>query len=429
MRVLVLGASGFIGSALCSRLAADGHAVLGLNRSPRRDGCKRFVSITFDIARALRPEQWRALLTDVSAVVNCAGTLQDAPGESVRGVHETGIAALVSACEAAGIRRLVHLSAIGVDRATPTPFSQTKLQGDRAVMASSLDWVILRPSVVVGRNAYGGSALLRGLAALPVLPVLPDSGLLQLVHLDDVVETIVYFVTPQAPAHCVLDLAGPRQWEFADAVALFRRWLGWQPARRMNVPPFLAALLYRLGDAASLLGWHTPIRSTAQREIRRGAIGDPTEWTRITGIVPRDVEEWMACEPAPVQEKWFARLYVLKPVIVIVFALYWIATGAVSLTAGWKQGLALLADAGLSANGAAAVVAAGAIADILIGCAILYRRAAQYGLYAALILSIAYAAIGTIMLPGLWADPLGPLLKIFPILLINLVAITILPNR
>jgi len=428
MRVLVLGASGFIGSAVTARLARDGHEVLAASRSRAEPAPANVASLPLDIARASETE-WARALDGIAAVVNCAGTLQDAPGESTRDVHESGVTALVRACEAAGVRRIVHLSAIGIDRETPSAFSRTKLAGDRALMTSALDWVILRPSVVVGRSAYGGSALLRGLAALPILPVLPDAGALQLVHLDDLVDTIVFFISPTAPSRCVLEIAGPRAWPFADAVALFRRWLGFPRARHVPVPRWAAALLYGAGDVAGWLGWRTPVNSTAQAEIRRGTAGDPSEWTRITGIVPRDVEAWMKAEPASVQERWFARLYVLKAPIIAIFGLYWLATGIISLTIGWHAGLALLALAGLARRVAGAIVALGAAADIAIGWAILVRPTARLGLYAALALTIVYAIVATIILPELWADPLGPLLKIFPIVLLNLAALAILPDR
>lgn len=64
--------------------------------------------------------------------------------------------------------------------------------------------MILRPSVVIGRPAYGGSALMRGLAALPVQPVLANTGPLQPVWLDDVVQTIVFFLHPDAPSRQVV---------------------------------------------------------------------------------------------------------------------------------------------------------------------------------------------------------------------------------
>jgi len=120
-------------------------------------------------------ESWAAVLGGVDAVVNCAGTLQDSPGESTEGVHYTGIRSLFAACENSNVRRVVHLSALNVERKA-SAFSKTKLAGDADLMSRDLDWVVLRPSVVIGRAAYGGSALMRGLASLPLLPVMPVTG-------------------------------------------------------------------------------------------------------------------------------------------------------------------------------------------------------------------------------------------------------------
>jgi len=428
MRIVVLGASGFIGSAAVARLAAGGHEVVALSRHPRAQGLAAVAQATFDISAATRRDDWQALLRGADAVVNCAGTLQDAPGESTQGVHAVGISAMFAACEAAGVRRVVHLSAAGVERQA-SDFSRSKLAGDRALMASDLDWVILRPSVVIGRAAYGGSALLRGLAALPVMPVLPGTGPLQLVHLDDVVDAIVCCLRPDAPSRLVLDVVGPRRWSFAEAVRLMRRWLGWRPARTIRVPAWTAMLLYRLGDAVSWLGWRPPVRSTARDEILHGATGDPAAWRDATGRAPRDIADALAREPASVQERWFAPLYLLKPLIFGVFGLFWLATGLISLGPGWTSGIDLLREGNVGEPIAPLVLVAGALADIAIGLAILYRPSSRYGLGAALGISLAYAIIGTILVPRLWVEPLGPMLKIWPIMLLNLVALAILEDR
>ena len=120
--------------------------------------------------------------------------------------------------------------------------------------------------------------------------------------------------------------------------------------------------------------------------MRRGATGDPAPWRQATGIAPRDLEAALASEPASVQERWFARLYALKPVIFGVFGLFWIVTGIVSLGPGWEIGMSLLREGGLEENLAAVTVIAGAVADLIIGLAILSRPLSRYGLWAALII-------------------------------------------
>jgi uncharacterized protein YbjT (DUF2867 family) len=418
-----------IGSVAVARLAAEGHHVVGAGRRAAEPGLIDVAWVRLDVASSVDPADWMPHLTGIDAVLNCAGVLQDSPGNSTAAVHTDGISALFAACERAGVRRVVHLSAVGVDRETPTAFSRSKLAGDQALMARDLDWVILRPSVVVGRAAYGGSALMRGLAALPILPVMPQTAPLQIVHLDDLVDAIVFFLKSDAPSKCVVEVVGPKRQSFEEAVGLLRRWMRWPPARSVKVPTWLAAVLYRFGDATALLGWRPPVRTTARREMVRGAVGDPSSLSKLTGIAPRALEAALAREPASVQERWFARLYLLKPVVFVMFALFWIATGVVSLGPGWQRGVELVMEGGVGETLAKFLVLSGGLADIVIGLAIAFRPTARLGLYAAFAISLVYAVIGTILVPWMWFDPLGPMLKIGPIMVFNLVALAILDDR
>jgi hypothetical protein len=163
--------------------------------------------------------------------------------------------------------------------------------------------------------------------------------------------------------------------------------------------------------------------------MMRGAIGDADALTRATGIAPRDVGTAFARAPASVQERWFARLYLLKPVVFVVFAAFWIATGLVSLGPGRERGVALVMEGGTSRTVALLATVSGGLADIVIGLLIAFRRSARFGLYAAFLISVAYAIIGTILVPRLWIDPLGPMLKIAPVMVFNLVALAILEDR
>lgn len=425
MRVLVIGVSGLIGSAIASRLSADGHQVTGVARHP--DRLPGVTCIAMDISQT-NPGSWQPLLETIDAVINCAGTLQDSPTESTEGVHVHGIAALYEACARANVRRVIHFSALGADRQA-SPFGRSKLRGEQELMKRPLDWIILRPSVVIGRSAYGGSALLRGLAALPLLPVMPRTAELQPILLDDVVEVVIALLKPDAPTRQMIELVGPRRYRFDELVGVFRQWMRWPPAASFAVPDGLAHIAYRLGDMAAWLGWKSALRTTAEREMQFGAVGDPAQLQSAASIKARSLEASMAREPASVQERWFARLFLLKALIFGVFGAFWIATGLISLGPGWEIGTAYVREGGLSQTMAAAATIAGALSDIVIGLAILYRPTTRYGLYAALLISVTYSIIGTILVPRLWIDPLGPMLKIWPVMMLNLVALAIVDDR
>jgi uncharacterized protein YbjT (DUF2867 family) len=427
--VLVIGATGLVGSALCAKLVAEGFHVIAATHRSGRPAPDRVTHIRIDMAQMSHPDHWLPLLKNVDAVVNCAGILQDGGGESVRAVHQNGPAALFAACERAGVTRVIHLSAIGVDREQPTPFSRSKAAGDAALINGGLDWVILRPSVITGRQAYGGSALFRGLASLPFSLALPEAGRLQVVQLDDVVRTILFFLQQGAPSRIALELAGPDRLSFEEVVAAYRSWYGWPPARTIKLPRWFMRLSYAAGDFAGWLGWRPPIRTTAALEMTRGAVGDPARWIQMTGIQPRSLRSALAREPASVQERWFARLYLLKPLILVVLALFWIGTAIMALAPGWSLGLSLMYEGGVSEPLASRMVVAGALADLVIGIGIAVRRTSRTALHAGIWISLVYAVMGTWLVPRLWIDPLGPMLKIWPVLMLNVVALAVLEDR
>jgi len=335
----------------------------------------------------------------------------------------------VRAAERAAVNRFIHFSAMGMDRAQPTPFSRSKFAGDRIVEHSGLDWVILRPSVILGRPAYGGSALMRGLAALPLLTRFADTKPIQPVQLDDVVDTVILMLEPDAPSRVALELAGPDVMMLEDVVRSYRDWLGRRPATSFSLPDWLMSVVYAAGDVAGWFGWRPPVRSTARLEMQRGAVGDNSRWIKMSKIEPQALSAALQSTPASIQEKWFANLYLLKPLVFGVFALFWIATGLISLGPGWQYGMEIMREGGVAPPAASAAIIAGAVADIVIGFGIAFRRTARIALWAAIGISLAYAVIGTVLVPRLWIDPLGPMLKIWPIIVFNLIALAILEDR
>ena len=413
LRVLLTGATGLIGRAVLAGLTGEGHAVVAVARSA---GAAARLPEAAAASRSTSPRR-PALPTGCrispasmrwSTAPACCRTARATPPPACM---PTAPAALFAACEQAGVRRVVQISAIGVDRGAATAFARTKLAGDEALMARDLDWVILRPSVVVGRQAYGGSALFRGLAALP--------------------HPAARWRTPDRCRSCSSTTWCARSCSSCEPGApsrvVARDCRAGAPvarggARRLS-PLARAAATPRFVTRAALAGSrrvsagrsHRPARLAAAAALHRAARARcaapsaiPAPWTRLTGIEPRALGAALAAEPASVQERWFARLYFAKPLMLggAGALLDRDRPGGARARAGRTPWASSRTPASLAA---APLAAAGAIADIAIGVAIAIRRTARPALWAALALSIAYAGARHAAAAGAVGRPAGPL--------------------
>ncbi len=427
MRVLILGATGLIGAAVAARLAEDGHQVTALARGigPARLARPDYAWIACDIAGVT---EWAPMLAGVEAVVNCAGALQDGMRDDVAALQSAAMRALFAAAGPAGVGWIVQVSAVGATADAPTLFQRSKAEADAALAAFPGKWVVLRPGLVVGAQAYGATALIRALAALPVLPLAQGAAPVQAVAADEVAEAVLLVLSGAVPAGAAYDLVEPAPQPMAAVVAAFRARLGRPPARVVRLPEALVWPAFRLGDALGRLGWRSPLRSTAWAELARGVTGDPHPWAAAGGPPPRPLALTLRRLPANVQERWFAWLWLLKPVLVGGLALFWLASG---LIGAWRfpAAMALLTERGMAPSLAAACVAGGIMVDLALGLLVVWQRwmrAAALGMVA---VSAAYLAGATLAAPDLWLDPLGPLLKVVPAALAALAAAAIADER
>jgi hypothetical protein len=142
----------------------------------------------------------------------------------------------------------------------------------------------------------------------------------------------------------------------------------------------------------------------------------------------KTLRETLAGNPAGVQDLWFARLYLTKPVIFAALSLFWLASGLIALIR-FDQSTAHLIDAVGSRPLAVASTLVTSLADIALGAGVLVRRFAAPALVGMVAVSLAYLGAATVLAPGLWADPLGPLVKVVPSIVLALVALAILDER
>ncbi|MDT3377735.1 SDR family oxidoreductase [Labrys neptuniae] len=430
MRILVPGGYGLIGSAIVSALLAAGHEVTGLGRSVGQARLRepRARWLQHDLQDLVSAEAWRPLLDDVDAVINAAGVLQDGPGDDVMVTQSLAMVALFEACEQAGVKRFVQISAVGASPDAATVFMRSKGIADEALEGSSLDWTILRPGLVLGSSAYGGSALLHALASLPGFIPLPPAPSIRSVALDDVAATALAAVEARLPHRRIYDLVEDRAHSLQDIVAALRARLGLPPARFARWPLWIFRLGFRLGDLAGLLGWRPPMRSTSLDQILSGIDGDPTPLGAANGRSLKALPEILEAVGGTVRERWFARLFLLKPVIIATLGLFWLLSGLIGLFAA-DQAEVVLTIRGFSPAMAALFVLGGAIVDILLGAGIFWRRTMPAAATGMISVTLAYLLAGSLFTPDLWLDPLGPFLKTLPAAVLALVALAIKDAR
>ena len=434
MRVLVTGAYGLIGAACLARLHAEGHELVAAGRSieeaSRRFPYARWVAADFN--EFTHADDWLPLLTlaNVDALVNCVGVLQDGARDDTRRVHVEATGALFDACVKAGVRRVVHISAIVAEADGASAFARTKAEADAHLRTLDLDWIVLRPALVLAPAAYGGTAMLRGLAGFPLATPVPEgTGPIQIVSVDDLTATIAFALGPRASGRVTWDLAHPQNHALGDIVAALRQWLGLPTGRTLRVPGFALDIVCALGDLAGRLGWRSPARSNAVAQLRAGIAGAPEAWIASTGIKPQSLADILAARSSGVQERWFARLFLLKPLLIGGLALFWIVSGLIALGPGWPAAIAILEGAGFSIGLARASALAAALLDVALGAALIRRAFARPALIAMLCVTALHLAMATILTPHLWGDPLGPLVKTLPLVLATLAALAILDER
>ncbi|TRB01819.1 MULTISPECIES: SDR family oxidoreductase [Rhizobium/Agrobacterium group] len=428
MKILILGATGFIGSEVMRSLHGRGHSVTGLARSVRRAKDKwPFANWTSaDLAHMTQVADWDVLVRDHDAIVNCAGALQDGLSDDLAATQEKAMLALYAAAAQAGGRLLIQISARTAGAAADLPFLATKRRADEALATSGLPYVILRPALVVGRNAHGGTALVRALAGFPLmLPLVNGAMPVRTVAVEDVASAVSAAVDGEIPPGSDLELAAEEMLTLQDVVTTHRQWLGLPPAPVVNLPAAFMRPVSLVADAAGALGWRSPLRSTAMTVMSEGIVTEDEARPRTLSLRP--LTQTLAAHPSGVQDLWFARSYLLKPLVILCLSLFWLLSGLVPL---------------LNINGAAAhflpfmpqapavaLTLATCLLDVALGVTVLLRPLARKALIGMLLVSAAYLAGGSLLEPGLWLDPLGPLVKVLPSIALTLVALATLDER
>jgi uncharacterized protein YbjT (DUF2867 family) len=428
MRILLTGASGFIGGTLLRALRARGHEVRCAGRRPPPQPHDGWHAV--DFTQAVEASHWLPLLHDVDAVINAVGLLREQGAQTFERLHTRAPVALFEACATAGVARVIQVSALGADDHAVSRYHRSKRAADRCLLALPLAGTVLQPSVVFGP---GGSStrLFMTLASLPVLP-LPGGGrqALQPVHVDDVAAVVLALLdAPPARAGQVLPLVGPQPLTLADYLRALRAQLGLPAAPAVSMPGWLMRLAARAGD-------HLPgllLDSESWQMLERGNTATADEarpaWA-LLGRPPRAVAGFVPPSQAAAERAQAVLAWAL-PALRVALALVWLATAAVSFGLyPVADSFALLARVGVPPAWQPLLLYGAAGLDALLGVLTVapLRPGARRTLWLSqALLVLGYTALITWRLPEFWLHPYGPLTKNLPLLALLLLLYALEP--
>ena len=416
MRILLTGASGFVGERLARALLAQGHDVVCAVRAPRESGDPRLSYVRADFTEDTDKSAWLARLGGVETVINTVGIFREHGRQTFQAVHVDAPRALFDACVEAGVRTVIQFSALGADSGARTAYHRTKKAADDYLAALPLRSFIVQPSLIYG----SGGASARFFNMLASLPLALRFGgarqLVQPVYIDDVVESVVALVAEPAPAQplsTVVPLVGPQAMPFTDYLAALRGALGIRSRLRTFALPDM------LARGAAKLAGRVPgslLDEDALSMLDRDSTADPAVCARLLGREPRPVARFIADPPA---QRARAQLDWLLPPLRWSIAFVWIWTAIVS--AGLypvEESYELLTAVGVPAALAPLMLYGAAGLDLAFGVGILALRgrARRWLWLAQAALILFYSAVIAVMLPEFLIHPYGPLSKNLPML-------------
>jgi uncharacterized protein YbjT (DUF2867 family) len=248
MKVLVTGGTGFVGTHLVNTLLRRGHAVTVLARDPRKTRNRYNRPVEAAQGDVLDRASIERAASGHDAVVHLVGIIVEKGEQTFDRMHREAVENVLAAAKTAGVRRFVHMSAMGSSEDAPSDYSRTKAAGEKAVRASGLDWTVFRPSIVFG---YGDGFV--GLLAPLVrnnpgfIPVIGDGqNRFQPVAVEDVARVFADALENPATIGHTYEVGGPEVLTFDQILRQIAAAVGKPRKRLVHLPVWYGRLLARL---------------------------------------------------------------------------------------------------------------------------------------------------------------------------------------
>jgi uncharacterized protein YbjT (DUF2867 family) len=283
--VTVFGGTGFLGRRIVHHLRKSGVTVRVASRHPGQtdgDDVKQIAANAHD------ERSVEAAIADADGVVNAISLYVEHGRETFHSVHVEAATRIASVARRVGVKRLVHISGIGADAASPSPYIRSRGEGEAAVQTAFPGVVVIRPAVMFAPDDGFLTTILRLLRVLPAYPIFGDGRTrLQPVYADDVAEAITQVLRQSKKPFPIYELAGPRVYSYEQVVRTI--------ARNAGLRPMLMRTPFGLWDAVAGLAEILPHPPLTRNQVELMQIDTTASGNlpgfREFGISPRSLEE------------------------------------------------------------------------------------------------------------------------------------------
>jgi uncharacterized protein YbjT (DUF2867 family) len=285
MKVFLTGATGFVGRNMLKRLLAEGHSVRALVREPEKASAlkeERVELTAGDVAEGAGLDQG---MQGCDAAIHLVGIIVEKGKNTFERVHHLGTRNVVEAAKRMGLKRLVHMSALGARADGAAEYQTTKWKGEEEVRRSGIPYCILRPSLIFGEGDGFVTQMMDTMRSAPLFRPVPGDGKPKFrpIFIDDVTACFVRALTVEAATNQTVELGGADELTLNEVLVEIARCAGVRkPAVHIPMPLMLAGAAV----AQSLLK-NPPVTVGQLKMLREGSTCDIGPMTRIFGLNPQ----------------------------------------------------------------------------------------------------------------------------------------------
>ena len=288
MKVLLTGATGFVGGHLLRRLISDGHTVRALVREggAKLSSPPGVETVAGDVVENIGLDQG---MKGCDAVIHLVGIIAETRGATFERVHHLGTRNVVEAAKRSGIGRFIQMSALGARADGVAEYQVSKWKGEEAVRQSGIPFCILRPSLIFGPGDGFVTQMLDVMRKAVLVRPVPGNGRPKFrpILIDDVAGCFSKALTTPAATGNTIDLGGGEELTLNEVLAEIADWAGIRkPALHVPMP-----IMMTVAAVAQNVLPRPPVTTGQLRMLREGSTCDPQPMMRIFSMQPAGFRE------------------------------------------------------------------------------------------------------------------------------------------